>query len=153
MKSICCVFLLAIAPSLFAQRLPQTIIPSHYSLYLDPRVAQKTFTGQETIDVRVSTATKEIVLNSLDLEITEAEIKTGGSTQRAAVAYDKLQHEGPLLLILGTGWGLTGELMAGCDARLAPIQAASDYNHLSVRSACAIILDRLYGDHPNYAAS
>ena len=53
---------------------------------------------------------------------------------------------GPVVLVFGTGWGLTEEVMDGADGRLAPIQAASDYNHLSVRSACAIVLDRLYGD-------
>ena len=83
---------LFLVPSIFAQRLPQTIIPSHYSLYLDPVIAQKTFTGEETIDVRVSAATKEIVLNSLDLDITEAEVKSGGSAQKAAIAYDKPQE-------------------------------------------------------------
>lgn len=52
----------------------------------------------------------------------------------------------PALMVLGTGWGLTEELLAGCDARLPPVRGTGDYNHLSVRSACAIILDRLYGD-------
>jgi hypothetical protein len=50
------------------------------------------------------------------------------------------------LLVLGTGWGLTDELLAGCDLRLPPIRGTGEYNHLSVRSACAIMLDRLYGD-------
>ena len=51
-----------------------------------------------------------------------------------------------MLILLGTGWGLTDEVVAACDRRLAPVQGSSDYNHLSVRSACAIILDRLYGE-------
>ena len=90
MKPIC--WLLIIAPSLFAQRLPQNVVPSHYSLSLDPVIAEKIFSGEETIDVRVRTATKEIVLNSLDLDITEAEVKSGNTTQKAAVAYDKPQE-------------------------------------------------------------
>ncbi len=61
-------------------------------------------------------------------------------------AFAAAARERPALLVLGTGWGLTNELLAGCDARLPPIRGVSDYNHLSVRSACAIILDRLYGD-------
>jgi hypothetical protein len=52
----------------------------------------------------------------------------------------------PLLLAFGTGWGLTEELLAGADHVLRPIRGASDYNHLSVRSACAIMLDRLFGE-------
>jgi hypothetical protein len=52
----------------------------------------------------------------------------------------------PLLLIFGTGWGLTDELLASVDRVLRPIQGGSDYNHLSVRAAVAIMLDRLFGD-------
>lgn len=50
----------------------------------------------------------------------------------------------PFLLLFGTGWGLTGEVIKSSHYVLAPIEG-SDYNHLSVRSAAAIILDRLLG--------
>jgi len=50
---------------------------------------------------------------------------------------------GPLLLIFGTAWGLAPELIAQADFRLAPIEGRGDYNHLSVRSAVSIILDRV----------
>lgn len=66
-----------------------------------------------------------------------------------AVRFKELEaaaRERPALLVLGTGWGLTDELLDGCDLRLPPLRGPGDYNHLSVRSACAIILDRLYGD-------
>jgi hypothetical protein len=50
----------------------------------------------------------------------------------------------PVLLLFGTGWGLTDSVLSDCDVRLAPIEGvADDYNHLSVRAACAIALDRL----------
>ncbi|MFW6081328.1 MAG: RNA methyltransferase [Desulfosalsimonas sp.] len=49
------------------------------------------------------------------------------------------------LLVLGTAWGLSEEFMENADARLAPIAGNCDYNHLSVRSAAAIMLDRLMG--------
>jgi tRNA (guanine37-N1)-methyltransferase len=51
----------------------------------------------------------------------------------------------PFLILLGTGWGLTDEVLARSDYILEPIEGASGYNHLSVRSAAAIILDRLLG--------
>jgi hypothetical protein len=51
----------------------------------------------------------------------------------------------PILLILGTAWGLTDEAMAACDIILEPIKGPTGYNHLSVRSAAGIILDRLLG--------
>jgi hypothetical protein len=49
----------------------------------------------------------------------------------------------PLLLILGTGWGLTEEVLNKADVVLEPIRGVGDYNHLSVRAAAAIMLDRL----------
>jgi hypothetical protein len=51
----------------------------------------------------------------------------------------------PFFLLFGTGWGLTREVKDDCDYVLAPIEGKG-YNHLSVRSAVAIILDRLLGD-------
>lgn len=53
--------------------------------------------------------------------------------------------EKPVLLLFGTGWGLVRELMESADFILEPIYGPGEYNHLSVRSAVAIILDRLRG--------
>ncbi len=50
------------------------------------------------------------------------------------------------LLLFGTGWGMERTLMEQCDYILEPIAPDSDYNHLSVRSAVSIILDRLLGE-------
>ncbi|MBU0483165.1 MAG: RNA methyltransferase [Proteobacteria bacterium] len=50
------------------------------------------------------------------------------------------------LLLFGTGWGLTPEVMAGVDRVLPPIYGGGDYNHLSVRSAASVVLDRLMGE-------
>ena len=46
-------------------------------------------------------------------------------------------------LLFGTGWGLTQSLIDRADCLLDPIEGISDYNHLSVRAAAAIVLDRL----------
>lgn len=53
----------------------------------------------------------------------------------------------PVMIVFGTGWGLAPEIITGADALLEPIRARVDagYNHLSVRAACAILLDRLLG--------
>jgi hypothetical protein len=51
----------------------------------------------------------------------------------------------PVLLVFGTAWGLTRAFIEKADFVLAPILGNSTYNHLSVRSAAAIILDRLIG--------
>lgn len=49
------------------------------------------------------------------------------------------------LLVFGTGWGLEKSLIEKADFLLEPILGRGDYNHLSVRSAVAIIVDRLLG--------
>jgi hypothetical protein len=51
----------------------------------------------------------------------------------------------PALILFGTAWGLAPAVLAGCDGVLAPLGGAGEYNHLSVRSAAAVILDRLLG--------
>lgn len=51
----------------------------------------------------------------------------------------------PILLLFGTGWGLTREALAEVDGLLPPLKGGGEYNHLSVRSAAAIVLDRLLG--------
>jgi hypothetical protein len=57
-----------------------------------------------------------------------------------------LRSQHPHLLIFGTAWGLTREFIDKADYVLAPIMGRAGYNHLSVRSAAAIILDRLFGE-------
>jgi len=54
-------------------------------------------------------------------------------------------HERPVLFLFGTGQGLTSSVIDSCDFLLVPVQGFSDFNHLSVRSAVAIILDRWLG--------
>ncbi|MDE7241802.1 RNA methyltransferase, partial [Desulfovibrio sp.] len=54
-------------------------------------------------------------------------------------------REGPVLLCLGTARGLAPEALARCDGRLRPLRFLGD-NHLSVRSAAAILADRILGD-------
>ena len=51
----------------------------------------------------------------------------------------------PVVLLLGTGWGLHGSVLERCDALLKPVRGPVEYNHLSVRSAASIILDRIFG--------
>ena len=57
-----------------------------------------------------------------------------------------ITDDSPYLLLFGTGWGLTDEIMEMSNYILEPIRGTTKYNHLSVRSAVAIILDRLIGE-------
>ena len=51
----------------------------------------------------------------------------------------------PLMLMLGTGFGLAPPILERADLVLAPINGMAAYNHLSVRAAASIMLDRLCG--------
>lgn len=78
-------------------------------------------------------------------------ITTDARTYLNTVSYSfarELLHEGktPLLLLFGTGFGIEQETMNSFDYILEPVYGSCDYNHLCVRSAAAIILDRLAGE-------
>lgn len=66
-------------------------------------------------------------------------------TSYAALRDIMWRQRQPFLLLLGTGWGLADELMTGCHYILAPIAVDKRYNHLPVRVAAGIMLDRLLG--------
>lgn len=69
------------------------------------------------------------------------------------ISFEKLkvslqESDDPHLILFGTGWGMTEELMGEAQAILEPIAGGGDgsYNHLPVRAAVAITLDRLLSD-------
>ena len=67
------------------------------------------------------------------------------------ISYNKLREafeteDRPCLLLFGTGWGIEKSVMEKFDYILEPIYGPTDYNHLPVRAAVAIILDRLLGE-------
>ncbi|HEY8432688.1 MAG TPA: RNA methyltransferase [Sandaracinaceae bacterium] len=67
---------------------------------------------------------------------------------REALGYDEARAriaEAPSMLLFGTGHGLARSVVEAADYVLAPIRPGG-YNHLSVRAAVAITLDRLFGD-------
>jgi len=103
----------------------------------------------ETIDVIAS-------IDDAVGAITEAEgerpliITTDASRQpERGINYSKLREqlgtERTVLLIFGTAWGLHEDILNMSDFILDPIEGNTDYNHLSVRTAAGIILDRLAG--------
>jgi hypothetical protein len=60
-------------------------------------------------------------------------------------AREILDTERPVFLMFGTAWGLHEDVLNMSDFILEPIEGNTDYNHLSVRTAAGIILDRLAG--------
>lgn len=56
------------------------------------------------------------------------------------------QGDQPYLLMFGTGFGMEQQTMESAEYILEPIYGGGEYNHLCVRSAVSIILDRLLGE-------
>jgi aminopeptidase N/puromycin-sensitive aminopeptidase len=72
-----------------AQRLPQLAVPESYRLSFAPDLANNTFAGEETIEVRVLKPTAKIVLNAKDIDFQDVSITGAGGAQKAAVTLDK----------------------------------------------------------------
>ncbi len=72
--------------------------------------------------------------------------KAGAGALSHRDARNLLERENrPFLLLLGTGWGLAPQIFDAVDAVLEPISGVNGYNHLPVRSAASILMDRLLG--------
>ena len=83
-----------------------------------------------------------------EVELWTTSALQGESCLTFPAARQRLAEAGPPVLILfGTGWGLSHELHARAAHQLEPIRSPREdgYNHLSVRAAAAIIFDRLRG--------
>ena len=67
-------------------------------------------------------------------------------TSYGALKAHIFEGRSPVVLLFGTAHGLAPEVMNSVDGVLPPIGVNAGYNHLSVRSAVSIILDRLIGE-------
>jgi len=98
--------------------------------------------------------------DTLDSAISEIIKKEGIAPLLIATSAQKHEHvasisfwdqslvwckERPVLLIFGTGQGLTEDVVQRCDYLLTPVEGISGFKHLSVRSAAAVVLDRWLG--------
>ncbi len=77
-------------------------------------------------------------------------VATGANLRGWSLTFQDLrtrlrEGDGAYLLLFGTGWGMAREVLARADFLLESIKGVADYNHLSVRSAVSITLDRLRG--------
>lgn len=77
-------------------------------------------------------------------------LATGARNREVVRSYESARQRGlegqGLLILFGTAWGLAPEVFEMVDASLPPISGPDEYNHLSVRAAAAIVLDRLLGN-------
>ncbi|MGH7259370.1 MAG: M1 family metallopeptidase [Nitrospiraceae bacterium] len=71
-------------------RLPRHILPTRYDLRLTPDLTAAAFAGDATITVTVRRATKTIVLNAAELDVTAASVThNGGRSHRATIALEE----------------------------------------------------------------
>ncbi|HKV23997.1 MAG TPA: M1 family metallopeptidase [Candidatus Acidoferrum sp.] len=71
-----------------AQRLPENVTPERYDVTLTPDLANASFSGDETIFVRLQKPATSIVLNAAELQFQEVWIGTADFKQAAAVSTD-----------------------------------------------------------------
>src|SRR5437762_10647150 len=79
---------LAVLPAA-AQRVPGTVIPTHYDLAFVVDLERERFEGTETIRVEVAEPTPRIGLNAVDMTFHEVTVGTGDAAQKATVALDE----------------------------------------------------------------
>jgi aminopeptidase N len=71
-----------------AQRLPDTVVPMHYTLTLAPDLKAATFSGAEKIDVNIKQPVKSITLNAAEIKFESVTIYANGQKQTASVFLD-----------------------------------------------------------------
>ena len=105
------------------------------------------FTGVELVN-SIAVAVRMIEdLEGMKPIVATTDARTYDNTISYARMREHLENEGrPVLVLFGTGYGMTKETMESFDYILEPIYGHGEYNHLSVRSAVSIILDRLRGE-------
>src|SRR4030095_12015360 len=91
------VYLFAVVTSLHAEKpfdfantpgkLPKQVRPIDYAIWIKPDLKKLTFAGRETMKLNVEEPTREIILNALDLTITDAEID-GKAVPKTAIKLD-----------------------------------------------------------------
>lgn len=105
--------------------------------------------------VRVSRTLEDAISAVADgRDVRPLVIATAARRLRETVSFSEMRgrmarEAGPFLIVFGTGYGLADPVIGAADALLEPIGNPDDWNHLSVRAATAITLDRLLGSAPS----
>jgi len=72
------------------ERLPQTIVPTHYDLTIQPHLDTFKFNGDVNIRLKIKEPTDKVVLYANELEVDNAKVKSSSSgEQKGTIDYDK----------------------------------------------------------------
>lgn len=95
-------------------KLPKEVVPTDYSIRIVPNIEKLTFSGTETVKLSVRKPIRQLVLNALELEITDASLD-GKALPKSAINIDKEKELLTLALPLesATGRIRRGELAPG----------------------------------------
>jgi len=92
---------------------------------------------------------KKIIQNKTDFK--PLVFTTSANTKPKSISYKKgsklIENHGAALILFGTAYGLAREVIKNSNYNIEKIEGVNGYNHLSVRSAIAITLDRLIADY------
>lgn len=123
----------------------------------------KSDVGKRYNQTRTESTSRLIVLDTFDAVLKSIEAREGKRPLVVTTSAREVGHacpigfhdqgkvwelDRPVLFVFGTGQGLAPSVLDASDFLLAPAKGMTDYNHLSVRSAVAIILDRWMGLNP-----
>jgi hypothetical protein len=107
------------------------------------REALETIKIVDTLDDAIANAS--MVDGVLPLIVHTSARTSGGMTTAELRRKIEAPEAPPVMILFGTGFGLAPSVLARADLVLNAILGPGDYNHLSVRAAVSIILDRLRG--------
>ena len=107
---------------------------------------------KEAIELITTVPSLELAVDDITAMEGEAPLMIATDATRQedrSVSFKKMrqiiQDDNLVFLLFGTAWGLDKTIMSRSNFNLHPIVGRSGYQHLSVRAAAAIILDRLAG--------
>ncbi len=131
-----------------AQRL---VIKRQIDYWLSEEGKKANPTRYETVQLVRLKYTLDEVIEEIEKEKGKRPVLVGTDARKYpnTVSYEFLRKEiekrdREFLILFGTAHGIPPDLMRTFDYILEPIYGAGDWNHLSVRNAVAIILDRLF---------
>jgi hypothetical protein len=96
-------------------------------------------------DLEAALKAAEMMARAVPLLVYTSARASGG------VSYEELRSKvhstagPPIMLMFGTGFGLAPAMRERADIVLNAVRGPGEYNHLSVRAAASVILDRLAG--------
>ena len=108
----------------------------------------KTTDRADALSIVSGAKSLEFVINKLkdkhgELVVATTSAKPKKETVSINDFASSMENDLAYLIIFGTGWGLSDDIIDESDILLEPLEYDTGFNHLSVRSAVSIILDRL----------